>query len=40
MPGLVEGYLAGRVKVDEFISHTLPLADINTAFTLMHEGKR
>lgn len=40
VPDLVERYLAGKVKVDEFVSHTLPLADINNGFTLMHEGKR
>jgi S-(hydroxymethyl)glutathione dehydrogenase/alcohol dehydrogenase len=25
--------------VDEFITHTMPLEDINEAFDLMHEGK-
>jgi len=39
LPGLVENYLAGKLKVDEFISFTLPLGEINKAFTLMHEGK-
>jgi S-(hydroxymethyl)glutathione dehydrogenase/alcohol dehydrogenase len=29
----------GDIKVDEFITHTMPLEDINTAFDLMHEGK-
>jgi S-(hydroxymethyl)glutathione dehydrogenase / alcohol dehydrogenase len=25
--------------LDEFITHTMPLAEINEAFDLMHEGK-
>ncbi len=40
MPVLVDDYLKGKVKVDEFITHTMPLTEINKAFDLMHEGKR
>jgi S-(hydroxymethyl)glutathione dehydrogenase/alcohol dehydrogenase len=29
----------GEIRVDEFITHTMPLEDINKAFDLMHEGK-
>jgi S-(hydroxymethyl)glutathione dehydrogenase/alcohol dehydrogenase len=29
----------GDIKVDEFITHTMGLEDINKAFDLMHEGK-
>ena len=36
---MVEQYMNGEIKVDEFITHTMPLEDINTAFDLMHEGK-
>ncbi|MGB5347523.1 MAG: S-(hydroxymethyl)glutathione dehydrogenase/class III alcohol dehydrogenase [Woeseia sp.] len=39
LPGMVEQYLNGEIKVDEFITHTMPLEDINKAFDLMHEGK-
>ena len=39
LPGMVDQYLAGGIKVDEFITHTMPLEDINEAFDLMHEGK-
>ena len=39
LPGYVDRYLAGDLKVDEFISETLPLEQINHAFDLMHEGK-
>lgn len=39
LPGMVEQYMGGEIKVDEFITHTMPLEDINKAFDLMHEGK-
>ncbi len=39
LPGMVDQYMNGDIKVDEFITHTMPLEDINTAFDLMHEGK-
>ena len=39
LPGLVEKYMGGDIKIDEFITYTMPLEEINTAFDLMHEGK-
>lgn len=39
VPKLVDDYLAGKLKVDEFITHTMPLDKINEAFDLMHSGK-
>lgn len=30
-------YMAGEMKVDEFITHNYPLAEINAAFHVMHE---
>ena len=39
LPGYVEKYLAGEIKVDPMITHRLPLESINEAFDLMHEGK-
>jgi S-(hydroxymethyl)glutathione dehydrogenase / alcohol dehydrogenase len=39
LPGMVEQYMDGEIKVDEFITHTMPLDQINKAFDLMHEGK-
>ena len=36
----MDDYLAGKLKVDEFITHTMPLEQINEAFDLMHAGKR
>ena len=28
----------GKIKVDELVTHTMGLSDINKAFDLMHEG--
>jgi len=39
LPGIVEKYLAGSLKVDEFVSFTFPLSDINKGFDAMHEGR-
>lgn len=39
LPEIVERYLAGEFKLDDFITHTMSLEEINDAFDLMHEGK-
>ncbi len=39
LPDMVDQYMNGDIKVDEFITHTMPLEEINHAFDLMHEGK-
>ena len=39
LPQYVDWYMAGRVKVDDLVTHTMPLEDINRAFELMHEGE-
>ena len=39
LPGYVERYLAGEIKIDEMITEVLPLERINEAFELMHEGR-
>ncbi|MEC8956440.1 MAG: S-(hydroxymethyl)glutathione dehydrogenase/class III alcohol dehydrogenase [Pseudomonadota bacterium] len=39
LPSMVDQYMNGDIKVDEFITHTMPLEEINHAFDLMHEGK-
>jgi len=39
LPGIVERYLAGEFKLDDFITHTMGLTEINEAFELMHAGK-
>ena len=39
LPEYVDRYLRGDFELDTFITHTMPLEDINEAFKLMHEGK-
>jgi S-(hydroxymethyl)glutathione dehydrogenase/alcohol dehydrogenase len=39
LPGYVEQYLNGEIKVDEMVTHTMGLEDINRAFELMHSGE-
>ncbi|GGW91019.1 S-(hydroxymethyl)glutathione dehydrogenase/class III alcohol dehydrogenase [Alteromonas halophila] len=39
LPEYVERYLDGEFKLSDFITHTMPLDDINKAFDLMHEGE-
>ena len=39
LPNYVERYMAGEFKLNDFITHTMSLDNINDAFDLMHEGK-
>jgi S-(hydroxymethyl)glutathione dehydrogenase/alcohol dehydrogenase len=39
LPGYVENYMAGKINIDDMVTHTMGLDDINQAFDLMHEGK-
>ena len=39
LPRYVDRYLAGRIKIDELITGTMPLEQINEAFDLMHRGE-
>ncbi|PPU18600.1 S-(hydroxymethyl)glutathione dehydrogenase/class III alcohol dehydrogenase [Xanthomonas arboricola] len=39
LPGMVEQSMTGEIDLDPFITHTMPLEEINEAFHLMHEGK-
>ncbi len=39
LPDYVERYLNGEFKLQDFITHTMPLEQINDAFDLMHQGK-
>lgn len=39
LPGIVEDYLNGKFKLNDFITHTMKLDEINEAFDLMHAGK-
>ena len=39
LPGMVDQYMSGEIKLDELITYTMPLEEINTAFDYMHAGK-
>jgi len=39
LPEYVNRYMAGEFKLDDFITHTMGLEQVNDAFDLMHEGK-
>jgi S-(hydroxymethyl)glutathione dehydrogenase/alcohol dehydrogenase len=39
VPQIVDWYMDGKINIDDLITHTLKLDDINKGFDLMHEGK-
>lgn len=39
LPGYVDRYLKGEIKIDPMISVVLPLEKINKAFDLLHDGR-
>lgn len=39
LPGMVEQAMKGEIKLAPFVTHTLPLENINEAFELMHAGQ-
>jgi len=39
LPGYVDRYLDGEICIDEMVTHTMGLEDINRAFDLMHRGE-
>jgi len=39
LPSYVKKAQSGEIPLDMFITHNMPLAEINEAFHLMHEGK-
>ncbi len=39
VPKIVDWYMDGKINIDDLITHTMPLEDINKAFDLMHAGK-
>ncbi len=38
VPKIVDWYMDGKIRIDELITHKLPLDRINEAFELMHSG--
>ncbi|WP_168016217.1 S-(hydroxymethyl)glutathione dehydrogenase/class III alcohol dehydrogenase [Halomonas salinarum] len=39
LPGYVDRYMKGELKIDEFITQDMPFEKINEAFELLHAGK-
>jgi len=39
VPRIVDWYMSGKINIDDLITHTMPLDDINKAFDLMHSGE-
>ena len=39
VPKIVDWYMEGKINIDDLITHTMPLEDINKAFDLMHTGE-
>ncbi|TKB49175.1 S-(hydroxymethyl)glutathione dehydrogenase/class III alcohol dehydrogenase [Ferrimonas aestuarii] len=39
LPEYVERYMNGEFKLDDFITHTMGLEEVNEAFELMHKGE-
>ena len=39
VPKIVDWYMDGKIRIDEMITHTMPLDRINDAFELMHHGE-
>jgi S-(hydroxymethyl)glutathione dehydrogenase/alcohol dehydrogenase len=39
VPKIVDWYMEGKINIDDLITHTMPLPEINAAFELMHRGE-
>ena len=39
VPKIVDWCMDGRINIDDLITHTMALDEINSAFDLLHEGK-
>jgi S-(hydroxymethyl)glutathione dehydrogenase/alcohol dehydrogenase len=39
VPKIVDWYMDGKINIDDLITHTMPLDQINEAFDLIHAGK-
>ena len=39
VPKIVDWYMDKKINIDDLITHTMPLEDINKAFDLMHAGE-
>jgi len=39
VPKIVDWYMDGKINIDDLITHTMPLEEINRGFDLMHSGE-
>jgi S-(hydroxymethyl)glutathione dehydrogenase / alcohol dehydrogenase len=39
VPSIVDWYMDGKINIDDLITHTMPLEEINKGFDLMHSGE-
>ena len=39
VPQIVDWYMEGKINIDDLITHTMPLEEINKGFDLMHAGE-
>ena len=39
VPKIVDWYMEGKINIDDLVTHTMPIEDINQAFDLMHKGE-
>jgi S-(hydroxymethyl)glutathione dehydrogenase / alcohol dehydrogenase len=39
VPKIVDWYMDGKIRIDELITHKMPIEKINDAFDLMHKGE-
>ena len=39
VPKIVDWYMEGKINIDDLITHTMPLDEINKGFDLMHAGE-
>ena len=39
VPKIVDWYMEGKINIDDLITHTMPLEDINKGFDLMKSGE-
>ncbi|HCD28932.1 MAG TPA: S-(hydroxymethyl)glutathione dehydrogenase/class III alcohol dehydrogenase [Gammaproteobacteria bacterium] len=39
VPKIVDWYMEGKINIDDLITHTMTLEEINTGFDLMHRGE-
>jgi S-(hydroxymethyl)glutathione dehydrogenase/alcohol dehydrogenase len=39
VPKIVDWYMEGRIRIDDLITHKMPIEKINDAFDLMHSGE-